>query len=191
MIEFVHPRIVAGLPRTNGVVSPLSSSEDRMNTFRVVMIAIIVASVASISAAGSGSKSITISDTNNGDELVVAVSAALARSVFEGVVGSEIECGADLDQEFGDLLRELDRGGRGARAVLRSEDGILTARRKGRSLKLEFDDADGGGGLRVKMPWSVAQCMLNGSATMSAKDAASIRVELIGADGGSFTFEVD
>ena len=36
----------------------------------------------------------------DGDELVVAVSAALARSVFEGVVGSEIECGADLDQEF-------------------------------------------------------------------------------------------
>jgi hypothetical protein len=191
MIEFVHPRIVAGLSRTNGVVSPLSSSEDRMNTFRVVMIAIIVASVASISAAGSGSKSITISDTKNGDGLVVAVSAALARSVFEGVVGSEIECGADLDQEFGDLLRELDRGGRGARAVLRSEDGILTARREGRSLRLEFDDADGAGGLRVKMPWSVAECMLDGSAKVSAKDAGSIRVELIGADGGSFTFEVD
>ena len=166
-----------------------------MNKFRVVMIVIIVVSVASIAAAGSGSKSgsksVTISDTKNGEGLVVAVSEALARSVFEGIVGSELECGADLDREFGDLLRELDRGGRGSRAVLRSDDGILTARRKGRSLKLEFDDADDGGGLRVTMPWSVAECMLDGSATMSAKDAGSIKVELVGADGGSFTFKVD
>jgi hypothetical protein len=166
-----------------------------MNKHRVVMIVMIVVSVASIAAAGSGSrngsKSITVSDTKTGDGLVVAVSEALARSVLEGMIGSTIECGADLDREFGDLLRELDRGGRGSRAVLRSEDGVLTVRRKGRSLKLEFDDADDGRVLRVKMPWSVAECMLDGSATMSAKEAGSIKVELIGADGGSFTFEVD
>ena len=166
-----------------------------MNKLRVIMIVVIVVSAASIAAAASGSKngskSITISDTKNGEGLVVAVSETLARSVFEGMVGSRIECGADLDREFGDLLRELDRGGRGSRAVLRSDDGILTARRKGRSLKLEFDDADDGGRLRVKMPWSVAECMLDGSATMSAKDAGSIKVELIGAGGGRFAFEVD
>lgn len=162
-----------------------------MNKLRVTLIVIMVVSVASSAAFGSGSKSVTISQTKGGEGMVVAVSEALARSVLEGMVGSELECGADLDAEFRSLLRELDSGGRGSRAVVRSEDGILTARRSGRSLKIEFDDADDGGGLEVKMPWAVARCMLDGSATLSAKDAGSIKVKLIGAEGGSFEFKID
>lgn len=166
-----------------------------MNKIRVALIVIVIVSVASSAAFGSGSrngsKSLTISETKNGEGMIVAVSQALARSVFEGMIGSELKCGADLDTEFAGLLRELDRGGRGSRAKLRSEDGTLTARRSGRSLKLDFDDADDGGGLQVKMPWAVARCMLDGSATLSAKDAGSIKVKLIGSDGGSFEFKID
>ena len=68
---------------------------------------------------------------------------------------------------------------------------MLTARRSGRSLKLDFRDADGDGRLKVKMPWAVAECLLDGSATLSARDADSISVKLVGSDGGTFEFKVD
>jgi len=137
------------------------------------------------------SKSLSISETKNGEGLVVAVSEALARSLLEGVVGADLECGADLDSDFAALLHELDRGGRGSRVTIRDEDGVITARRSGRSLKLDFADADGCGGLEIKMPWAVAECLLDGSATLTEKDAGSIRVKLVGSEGGSFEFKVD
>ena len=121
---------------------------------------------------------------------MVAVSETLARSLLEGVVGADLECGADLDSDFAAMLRELDRGGRGSRATIRDEDGVITARRSGRSLKVDFDDTDGGG-LEIKMPWAVAECLLDGSATLTEKDAGSIRVKLVGSEGGSFEFKVD
>ena len=137
------------------------------------------------------SKSLSISESKNGDGLVVAMSEALARSLLEGVVGAELECGADIDSDFAAMLRELDRGGRGSRATIRDEDGVITARRSGSSLKISFDDADDGGRLEIKMPWAVAECLLDGSATLTEKDAGSIRVKLVGSEGGSFEFKVD
>jgi len=137
------------------------------------------------------SKSLTISEAKGGDGMVVTVSEALARSLLEGVVGADLECGADIDSEFAAMLRELDRGGRGSRATIRDEDGVITARRSGRSLKIDFDDADDGGRLEIKMPWAVAECLLDGSATLTEKDAGSIRVKLVGSEGGSFEFKVD
>ena len=136
-------------------------------------------------------KSVSISETKDGNGLVVAMSEALARSLLEGMVGTDLTCGSDLDGDFAAMLRKLDRGGRGSRATIREEDGVITARRSGNSLKIELDDADGEGGLRVKMPWAVAVCLLDGSATLSAKDAASIRVKLVDSDGGSFEFKID
>ena len=135
-------------------------------------------------------KSVSISETKDGNGLVVAMSEALARSLLEGMVGADLTCGSDIDGDFAAMLHKLDRGGRGSRATIRDEDGVVTARRSGKSLKIELDDADGGG-LRVKMPWAVAECLLDGSATLSAKDAGSIRVKLVGSDGGSFEFKID
>ena len=159
----------------------------------VTVLALMTASVFVIGCSTTSkgeSKSISISETKSGNGFVVAVSESLARSVLEGIVGADLECGADLDSDFAAMLRELDRGGRGSRATIRDEDGVITARRSGRSLKIDFDDADGGG-LEIKMPWAVAECLLDGSATLNEKDAGSIRVKLVGSEGGSFEFKVD
>jgi len=167
-----------------------------MNKLRIAItsVLILVAFLPMVfgcsTASKKESKSVSISETKNGEGLVVAVSESLARSVLEGIVGADLECGADLDSDFAAMLRELDRGGRGSRATIRDEDGVITARRSGRSLKVDFDDTDGGG-LEIKMPWAVAECLLDGSATLTEKDAGSIRVKLVGSEGGSFEFKVD
>ncbi len=167
-----------------------------MNRLRVTMISVLIFAVASpvVLAGGKNTKSaksVSISLSSGGDQLVVAMSEALARAFLQGVVGADLKCGADVDDEFAAMLRELDRGGRGSRASIRDEDGVITARRSGRSLKMEIRDSDGGGRLEVKMPWAVAECLLDGSATLTEKDAGSIRVKLVGSGGGSFEFKVD
>jgi len=167
-----------------------------MNKLRVSMITVLVLAAVSpvVLAGGKSAKSTTsvsISRNSDGDELVVAVSEALARTILEEVVGADLKCGADVDHEFAAMLRELDREGRGGRAAIRDDDGVMIARRSGRSLKMEIRDSDGGGRLEVKMPWAVAECLLDGSATLSTKDAASIRVKLVGSDGGSFEFKIE
>ncbi len=168
-----------------------------MNKLRVSITTALILAALSPQVMGSGtvskreSKSLSISESKNGDGLVVAVSEALARSLLEGMVGAELACGSDLDPDFAAMLRKLDRGGRGSRASIRDDDGVITARRSGNSLKIKLDDADGDGGLRVKMPWAVAECLLDGSATLRAEDVASISVKLVGEDGGSFEFKID
>ena len=168
-----------------------------MNKLRISIATALVLTAFSPLAFGAGAaskketKSVSISETKDGNGLVVGMSEALARSLLEGMVGADLKCGSDIDGDFAAMLRKLDRGGRGSRATIRDEDSLITARRSGNSLKIELDDADGGGGLRVKMPWAVAECLLDGSATLSAKDAGSIRVKLVGSDGGSFEFKID
>ncbi len=168
-----------------------------MNKLRISIATALVLTATSPLAFGAGAaskketKSMSISETKDGNGLVVAMSEALARSLLEGMVGADLKCGSDIDGDFAAMLHKLDRGGRGSRATIRDEDSVITARRSGNSLKIELDDADGGGGLRVKMPWAVAECLLDGSSTLSAKDAGSIRVKLVGSDGGSFEFKID
>jgi len=167
-----------------------------MNRPRIMVITVLALALASPFAlagctSSEGAKSISISENNNGNGLVVAVSEAFARSLLEKVIGADLKCGADIDDEFAAMLRELDRGGRGSRATLRDDDGVITARRSGRSLKMDIRDSNDGGRLEVKMPWAVAECLLDGSATLIEKDAGSIRVKLVGSDGGSFEFKVD
>lgn len=137
------------------------------------------------------SKSVTISESEGGNGLVVAVSEALARSMVEGMIGTEIECGGDLDPDFASVLRDLDRRGRGSRASIGDGNGDFKLHRSGSSLKMKIDDFDGGGRIEVKMPWAVAECLLDGSAELSARDADAIRVKVIGSEGGSFEFAVD
>jgi hypothetical protein len=176
--------------------SPFPVLEGMMNKLRISILAALVILTAAPFALAGGTKSkttksVSISESKDGEGLVVAVSEALARTLLENMVGADLKCGADLDSDFAAMLAKLERGGRGSRATIRDEDGVLRARRSGRSLKLDFDDADGGGGLQVKMPWAVAECLLDGKATLSVKDAGSIKVKLVGSDGGSFEFKID
>lgn len=159
-------------------------------TITTLLGAVLAASGCS-STAPAETRSVSISENGNGDGVVVAVSEALARSIVEGIVGDELHCGADLDSDFAAMLETLDRGGRGSRATLRDDDGELSARRSGRALKMRFSEVDGGGRLDITMPWAVAECLLDGSASLSAADAGSIRVRVVGADGGSFELKVD
>lgn len=166
-----------------------------MNRLRTMMITVLFLTFASpVVLAGctssKGAKSVSISENDNGNGIVVAVSESLARSILEGVVGADLKCGADIDDDFAAMLRELDREGRGGRAAIRDSDGVITARRSSRSLKLDIRDSDGGGRLEVKMPWAVAECLLDGSATLTGQDAGSIRVKLVDSDGGRFEFKV-
>ncbi len=167
-----------------------------MNRPRVMMITALVLALASpVVLAGctssKGAKSVSISADSKGNGLVVAVSESLARSLLEEVVGADLKCGAEIDDEFAAMLRKLDRGGRGSRATLRDDDSVITAHRSGRSLKMDIRDSDDGSRLEVKMPWAVAECLLDGSASLTGKDAGSIRVKLVGSDGGSFEFKID
>ena len=136
-------------------------------------------------------KSLTISESKYGNGMRVTVSKPLARSLLEGAIGAEIECGADLDSDFAAMLRTLDREGRGSRVTVRDDDGVIAARRSGSSLRMDIRDADGSGRLEVKMPWAVAECLLDGSSSLRAKDADSIRVKVVGSEGGSFELAVD
>jgi hypothetical protein len=135
-------------------------------------------------------KSLTISQTKSGNGVLVTMSEPLARSLLEGVIGADLECGADLDSDFAAMLRFLDQEGRGSRTTIRGEDGVVVARRSGRSLKMDVRDGDGGGRLEVKMPWAVAECLLDGSVSLKAKDAGSIKVKVVGSEGGTFEFAV-
>jgi len=156
----------------------------------VMSVAPIFVAVGCSSTGTTESKALTISETDGGNGVRVVVSESLARSVLEGIVGAELECGADLDGDFAAMLRELDRGGRGSRATLSDGDGVLTARRSGRNLRMDFDDFDGTGGFEIRMPWAVAECLLDGSGSLKPKDAASIRLRFVGSEGGSFELSV-
>ena len=158
------------------------------NTMLFSLLFLVLLGCSSTSA--TDTKSLTISETKNGKGVAVTISESLAKSLLEGVVGADLECGADLDSEFASMLRALDEGGRGSRATIRDEDGVIRARRSGRSLKMDIRDSDGGGGLEIKMPWAVAACLLDGSATLKAKDADSIKLKVVGDEGGSFEFSV-
>ena len=167
-----------------------------MNKLRISITTALVLLTLSSMVLGRGTeskttKSVSISEAKDGDGLVVAVSEALARSLLEGMVGAESELWRRHGCRFRGRAPQARPGRSRQPGHLRDEDGVLTARRSGRSLKLDFDDADDGGGLEVKMPWAVAECLLDGSATLSAKDAGSIKVKITGSEGGSFEFKVD
>ena len=118
----------------------------RFEKLRISIATALVLTAFSPLAYGAGAaskketKSVSISESKDGDGLVVAMSEALARSLLEGMVGADLKCGSDIDGDFAAMLHKLDRGGRGSRATIRDEDGVVTARRSGNSLKIELDD---------------------------------------------------
>lgn len=159
----------------------------------VVTMAILVG--AALTATGCSSsaprhhKALSISESADGKGIEIAVSEALARSLLEQAIGAEIECGAELDDDVGRLLHELDRGGRHSRATLRDDDAVVTATRSGNKLRMRFDNDDDGR-FEVTMPWAVAECLLDGAAQLTDRDVGRIKVKVVGGEGGSFELAV-
>jgi hypothetical protein len=158
--------------------------------FRVSCAAVVIMCSAVAGVAGERGKSLTISESKDGDGVVVAVSAALAREFLEGAIGSELECDGELDPDFERMLRTLDRGGRGSSASMGDADSRITARRTGKKMRLDIRDLDDGGRIEATVPWTVAECMLGKKATLDAS-AAKIKIKIKGSDGGSFEFKID
>ncbi|MGD8439365.1 MAG: hypothetical protein PVG53_02440 [Holophagae bacterium] len=155
-----------------------------------ILVGAAVTTTGCSSSAPRDTKALSISQSADGKGIEIAVSEGLARSVLEQAIGAEIECGAELDDDFGRLLRELDRGGRHSRGTLRDDDGVVTATRSGSKLRMKFDTVDDDGRFEVTMPWAVAECLLDGSARLTDRDVGRIKVRVIGGEGGSFELAV-
>jgi hypothetical protein len=152
---------------------------------RMLMVsALAMATIACASSTPPEQKSLTVTESEDGQGVVVAVSEALARELLEDTLGSE------LDPDFENMLRTLDRQGRGGRATLTDEDSVVTAHRRGRTVEFDVRDLDGGGAIEVVMPWTVAECLLGESASLD-KGFADVRVTIKGEGGGSFELRVD
>jgi hypothetical protein len=162
----------------------------RRSPWRSAVPAVLVmASLAGCSSASRhDQRSLSVAETTGHDGIEMAISAGLAEDLLQRVIGSELSCRARLDPDFEGMLRDLDRRGRGARATLIDDDDTIVARRRARTLELEVRSPDGG--LEVVMPWAVAECLLGRTTTLQG-DLGDIRVELEGADGGSFQIRVD
>jgi len=157
------------------------------------MLTVCVLAIAATACASSvppEQKSLTVSESKDGQGVVVAVSEALARELLEDAFGSELSCDGDLEPEFEGMLRTLDRQGRGARTTISDDDSVVTARRRGRSVEFDVRDLDGGGEIQVVMPWAVAECLL-GETTGIDKGFGDVRVSIKGEGGGSFEFRVE
>ena len=135
-------------------------------------------------------KSLTVSESDDGQGVVVAVSEALARELLEDTFGSDLSCDGELDPDFEGMLRTLDRQGRGGRATLTDDDSVVTAHRRGRTVEFDVRDLEGGGAIEVVMPWTAAECLLGENVTFD-KGFEDVRVTIKGDGGGSFELRVD
>ncbi len=166
----------------------MKNQELRIRVVAAVFLTLLLAAVAVV-ASDRGS-SVTIKGGKNGEDVVLTVSDGIAKGILEGAIGSELSCDGELDSDFGDLLRSLDRGGRGARATLADGDSVIVARRRANTIKLDIRDADDGGEIEVVMPWAVAECLLGRTAVLD-QSVSKIRLKIKGADGGKFEFKID
>ena len=154
-----------------------------------LVIATMILALPSPSRAGEkkNDKALTVElEGSSGGSLSFTLTPDSEGGLLDAVVNAEGECDGDLDKEIRDALEALDRGG--SRATYRWEDSEKTvfARRKGRSLEVQFDDLDGGE-MELTMPWALAECLLGkGTDLEDALAAGDVFLRISGEDGGSF-----
>lgn len=166
----------------------MNNGNTRITVIMVLALGLLLA--ASLAAAGEREHSIKISTDEGGDDLVVAVSEALARSAVEGLVGSELSCDGATDGQFVSLLQTLDRKGRGSRAHVETDDSMIRARRRSNTLRLDIRSLDDTGRIEIVMPWIVAECLLGRDVTLD-KSLRKVKVKIEGSGGGKFAFKID
>ena len=72
---------------------------------------------------------------------------------------------------------------------MRDGDSVVTAKRRGGTVKMDIRDLDDGDTIEVVMPWAMAECLLGRDVTLD-ESARKITIKIRGADGGSFEFKV-
>jgi hypothetical protein len=180
-------------PRTNPPHLPLPRTTTEVPMHRIVRVCLILSITGLILLSGGSAsgetKSFTISEAKKNDGIVVAVSEALVREIFESAIGTELDCSADLDSNFEKLLRTLDRDGRGSRATLRDGDTVVRALRRKKSIKFDVSERDREGKIEAVVPWALAECLLGRSTTID-DSIGPIKVKITGEGGGTFEFSV-
>jgi hypothetical protein len=161
----------------------------RLKTGYIIGVIVLLCATCPTTSLGQ-EKSVTISESKDGNGIVVAVSKALARQVLESALGSELGCKGDVDGEFENMLASLDRRGRRSSVTREDEDSIIIARRRGKKLKLDIRDRDDSTTIEAVMPWAIAECLL-GKTTGLDGSAGDVRVKIKGEGGGTFEFRVD
>jgi hypothetical protein len=161
-------RSIVGLIRTGGVV---------------------VLAAFAIGCASSEPKS-DLDISVNDNEIRLAVSAEVARSLMEELIGSDLDCQGEIDTGIEKLLRELDQGGPRSRASYRDGETTIAARRRGGRLDLDISGA-GSGRIEATMPWAVADCLLGKTTTIDKTVTSSIKVKVTNEDGRNFSFQLN
>ena len=166
----------------------MNNGNIRITVLMVLVLGLLLA--ATIAAAGRDEHAIKISTDGDGDDIVVAVSKALARSAVEGLIGSELSCDGATDGQFLEMLQTLDRKGRGSRAHVQTDDSVIRARRRSSTVKLDVRSLDDTGRIQIVMPWIVAECLLGRDVTLDTS-VRNIKVKIEGSGGGKFEFKID
>jgi hypothetical protein len=145
-------------------------------------------SLLTLSCASSEPKSDFELDVDD-DEISVAISKEFARGLVEGLIGSDLECDGEVDDDFGALLEELDRRGPRARASIRDGETTVDGRRRGGKLDLAIH-GEGSGKIEATMPWAMAECLLGHTTSVDETVTSSIRVKVTNEDGKNYSFKL-
>ena len=73
---------------------------------------------------------------------------------------------------------------------MQTENSVIRARRRSRSVTLDIRDLDDDGRVEVVMPWAVAECLL-GRTVVVDDSMGKIKVKIKGENGGKFEFKID
>ena len=157
------------------------------DVFKLGVLTLAIAFLA-LACASSEPKSDFALDIDD-DEITVAISEAVARGVMDDLIGADLECDGDLDDQLKTFLEKLDEGGPRARASYRDGENTVDGRRRGGKLDLRIRGA-GSGKIEATMPWAIAECMLGNSTSIDDAFTSSIKVEVTNEDGRNFSFRL-
>jgi hypothetical protein len=141
-----------------------------------------------LSCASSQPKSDLELDVDD-NEIRIAISEEVARSLMEDLVGAKLECDGEVDDQFRAFLEKLERDGPRARAAYRDGDETVSGRRRAGKLDLEIR-GDGPGKVEATMPWTVAECLLGRNTSIDKTFTSSIKVKVSNPDGRDISFKL-
>lgn len=112
------------------------------------------------SAAGEEARRLSIEIGGPQQEsLSINLSGALVGTLFDKLLGADLQCEGELDPEVEAMLTHLQRRGEGSRYTLREDGKKVRARRRHGQLELIVRER-GEKKAEISLPWTLAECML-------------------------------